>query len=99
MVFDGNILDATHTVNWGNWTASFPFGQMPVAKYFQANSQPGSISSTVISGLSCSNSISGSQSCSITIAYGIPNVGDVCTLLGSPPNFQISCPDSPVFAQ
>ena len=60
-------LSSSSPLNWGNWTISFPSGQLPVAK---AGYYRGGNGEMVIEGLKASNPVEGSFSCMMQFCVG-----------------------------
>jgi hypothetical protein len=96
MTFDGNnVLDATHSVSWGNWNVAFGTGT-PEATYEQYNGT----SQINIKPMSCYNSAVGNVTCGMSFMSGSNLTG--CFLAIVTANMgpiQINCPDSLVFEQ
>jgi hypothetical protein len=81
--FGGAVLDGTHTVSWGSWTAGF--APLPPQVSFTPAMR-------TIAPISCSSAGTGMQTCSITIADGVN--GKNCALMVDGQQIAIICPDT-----
>ena len=55
----GHKLSSSSSLNWGNWTISFPSGQLPVATSMRNQENPGGNGNMSIVGLKASNPVEG----------------------------------------